>query len=203
MGSLTAFAFANVANYVVFLWAPALFMRVHGFDARTTGLAIGAIVAVFGSIGMIGSGMIADRLTRRGVNDATIRVIFWGLVAQIPLMPAAFLVGDARLALALMVPTMVLTTAASSVQGTALQLMTPPRMRGRIMAIYLLVVTLVGMGLGPLLIGIFSDNVFTAKTGLAPSMAVVALGGLVIATLVLAWARRAARDAIAEQASAR
>lgn len=196
LGSLTAFAFANVANYVVFLWAPALFMRVHGLDARTTGLAIGAIVAVFGSIGMVGSGMIVDRLTRRGMRDATIRVILWGVLLQIPLMPAAFLVGDPRWAFALMVPTMMLTTAASSVQGTALQLMTPPRMRGRIIAIYLLVVTLVGMGLGPLAIGVLSDTVFTTAMGLAPAMAAVALAGLVLAAIVLTAVRAAARDAI-------
>lgn len=200
LGGLTAFALANVANYVVFLWAPALFMRVHGLDARTTGLTIGAIVAVFGSIGMVGSGMLADRMARRGIPDATIKVILWALVAQIPIMPAAFLVGDSRLAFALMVPTMILTTAASSVQGTALQLMTPPRMRGRMIAIYLLVVTLVGMGIGPLMIGILSDHVFPYPKGLAPSMAVVAVTGLVLAAASLAAVRKAVRVTIVELA---
>jgi MFS family permease len=202
IGGLAAFACANVANYVVFLWAPALFMRVHGLDARTTGLAIGSIVGIFGTIGMIGSGYVADRLTRRGIPDATIRVIFWCIIAQIPIMPLAFLVGSPALAFALMVPTMMLTTAASSVQGTALQLMTPPRMRGRIIAIYLLVVTLVGMGVGPLTIGLLSDHVFTAKTGLAPSMAVVAASGLVMAALILNACRGAARETILEQRAA-
>ncbi|RYD99038.1 MAG: MFS transporter [Sphingomonadales bacterium] len=202
IGVLTAFAFANVANYVVFLWAPALFMRVHGLDARTTGLIMGAIVGVFGSAGMVLGGLAVDWLTRRGVRDATVKVIFWCIVAQIPIMPVAFLVGSHTLAFALMVPTMMLTTAASSVQATALQLMTPARMRGRIIAIYLLVVTMVGMGLGPLMIGILSDNVFTAKTGLAPSMAVVALAGLVLATLTMLMTRGAAKAVIEEQAAA-
>lgn len=199
IGVLTAFAFANVANYVVFLWAPALFMRVHGLDARTTGLIMGAIVGVFGTLGMVLGGLAVDWLTRRGVRDATIKVIFWCIVAQIPVMPVAFLVKSHAVAFALMVPTMILTTAASSVQATALQLMTPPRMRGRIIAIYLLVVTMVGMGLGPLMIGVLSDNVFTAPTGLAPSMAVVALSGLALATLTLLATRGAAREVIVEQ----
>ena len=200
IGALTAFAFANVANYVVFLWTPALFMRVHGLDARTTGLIMGGIVGVFGSAGMVLGGLAVDWLTRRGVRDATIRVIFWCIVAQIPVMPVAFLVGSPTLAFVLMVPTMMLTTAASSVQATALQLMTPSRMRGRIIAIYLLVVTMVGMGVGPLMIGILSDNVFKAKTGLAPSMAVVAFVGLILATIVLVTTRGAARTVIVEQA---
>src|SRR3546814_6190512 len=91
-----------------------------------------------------------------------------------PLMPAAFLVDNVTLAFALLIPTMMLTTAASSVQGTALQLMAPPRMRGRVIAIYLLFVTLVGMGIGPLLIGVLSDPWFTAADGLQPAMAIVA-----------------------------
>jgi MFS family permease len=202
IGALTAFAFANVANYVVFLWAPALFMRVHGLDARTTGLIMGTIVGVFGSAGMVLGGLAVDWLTRRGVRDATIKVIFWCVVAQIPIMPVAFLVGSSTLAFVLMVPTMMLTTAASSVQGTALQLMTPALMRGRIIAIYLLVVTMVGMGLGPLMIGVLSDNVFTAKTGLAASMAAVALAGLVLATITMLATRGAARAVIVEQADA-
>ena len=191
IGCLAAFALSNVANYVVFLWSPALFVRVHGFDARTTGLAVGTIVGVFGTIGMIGSGALADWLARRGLRDATLRVSFWAIIAQIPIMPAAFLVRSTSASLGLLALTKVLTTAASSVQGTALQLMTPSRMRGRIIAIYLLVVTLVGMGLGPLMIGILSDNVFPYKQGLAPAMAVVATAGLVLAAIVLAFARPA------------
>lgn len=200
IGALAAFAFANVANYVVFLWAPALFMRVHGLDAQTTGLIMGTIVGIFGSAGMVLGGLAVDWLTRRGVRDATVKVIFWCIVAQIPIMPVAFLVADHTLAFALMVPTMMLTTAASSVQATALQLMTPARMRGRIIAIYLLVVTMVGMGLGPLIIGILSDNVFTVQTGLAPSMAVVALAGLALATVTMLATRGAAHTVIVEQA---
>src|SRR3546814_7856786 len=107
-----------------------------------------------------------------------------------PLMPAAFLVDNVTLAFALLIPTMMLTTAASSVQGTALQLMAPPRMRGRVIAIYLLFVTLVGMGIGPLLIGVLSDHLFTAADGLQPAMAIVALAGLVIAAILHALVRR-------------
>jgi len=200
IGALACFAFANIANYVVFLYGAPLFMRVHGLDARSTGLSLGSIVAVFGTLGMVGSGYVADWLARRGMRDATLRVAQWCLIAQIPIMPAAILVGSVPLALALMVPTMILTTAASSVQAPAIQLLTPPRMRGRMIAIYLLVVTLVGMGVGPLAIGMLSDRVFTATGGLAPAMATVAVTGLFVASLILAAIRRAALATIEEQA---
>lgn len=199
VGVLVAFSLANVANYVVFLWGAPLFMRVHELDARTTGLILGAIVGVFGSLGMVLSGLGSDKLVGKGIVDGPVRVTFWTLLAQVPLMPAAFLVGDATLAFALMVPVMVLTTAASSVQATALQLMTPPRMRGRMIALYLLVVTMVGMGIGPLMIGILSDQVFTAADGLGESMAVVAFTGLVSAAALLALFRNQIRALMADR----
>lgn len=202
VGVLVAFSFANIANYVVFLWGAPLFMRVHGLDARTTGLMLGTIVAIFGSIGMLASGIVSDRLIARGIVDAPVRVTFWALIAQMPLMPLAFLVADTTLAFALMVPTMMLTTAASSVQGTALQLMTPSRMRGRVIALYLLVVTLVGMGIGPLMIGILSDQIFTTRDGLGDSMAVVAFVGLVISASLIFTVRHSIRAVMAEQQAA-
>src|SRR3546814_15679282 len=72
-------------------------------------------------------------------------------------------------------------------------------MRGRVIAIYLLFVTLVGMGIGPLLIGVLSDHWFTAADGLQPAMAIVALAGLVIAAILLALVRRQTRALMVEQ----
>src|SRR3546814_15148002 len=81
-------------------------MRVHGLDARTTGLVLGAIIGVFGSIGMLASGALSDRLIQKGKVDAPVRVTFWTLIAQMPLMPAAFLVDNVTLAFALLIPTL-------------------------------------------------------------------------------------------------
>ena len=49
---------------------------------------------------------------------------------------------------------------------TALQLITPPLMRGRMAAAFVLLGTVVGMGVGPLLIGILSDHVFKRRLGI-------------------------------------
>jgi MFS family permease len=201
IGTLAGFSLAIMANYVVFLWAPALFMRVHGLSAQTTGLVMGSIVGICGTIGMVVSGLLSDRLTRNGAADASIRVIFWAVIAQIPLMPLAFLVKSPTLAFALLVPVMILTTTAAALQGTALQLMTPALMRGRMIAIYLLCITLVGMGVGPLLIGMLSDHVFPAKGGLAPAMALVSGPALILSAIILGATRGAARAMMVEQRS--
>src|SRR3546814_14692767 len=55
------------------------------------------------------------------------------------------------------------------------------------------------MGIGPLLIGVLSDQWFTAADGLQPAMAIVALAGLVIAAILLALVRRATRALMVEQ----
>ena len=51
------------------------------------------------------------------------------------------------------------------------------------------------------MIGVLSDHVFTSKTGLASAMAVVALTGLIVASLILGTVRGAARATIEEQAA--
>lgn len=195
-GVFLGFACAVVSVYIPFLWAPALFMRVHGMSVQEVGLTLGAIVGTAGVVGVLGSGALSDFLTRRGLVDAPVRVIFWAALAQIPILGGAYLVNSQVAALILLAVGMSLTTTASSLQGTAMQLMTPPRMRGRMMAIYLLFITLIGMGVGPLAIGLLSDHVFPGPKGLAPALAVVSTVALVFCGIILTVSRKAVRDCI-------
>lgn len=200
IGILAGLSFANVSNYTVYLWMPTLLMRVHGLDAQTTGLAFGALVIVFGTVGMLGSGILVDWLVRRGVADAPIQINIYSLTLQFLLIPAALLVNDVRIVLALMAPALILMTAANSVQAMALQLMTPPLMRGRMIAIYILGVAMVGMGISPLAIGLLTDHVFINARGLPWSMALVVATGTLLGIVTLATARSHARSVIQELA---
>ena len=75
-------------------------------------------------------------------------------------------------------------------------LLVAPQMRGRMMAIYLLVANLIGMGLGPLLVGILSDR-FDGMIGYA--VAITATFGTLSGLLLLGWSRPAIRKAITAQ----
>lgn len=74
-----------------------------------------------------------------------------------------------------------------------------PRMRGITASVYLLVMTIIGLGIGPYLVGVLSD----ATGNLRGSMLSINTVAIPIAVLMLVIARRAQRDedALAERAA--
>jgi MFS family permease len=76
-----------------------------------------------------------------------------------------------ELALAVFAPAMLMATMPYPMAGTAIQLVTPNRMRGQVSALYMLVINLVGLGAGPLVVGLFNDALFTGPEGVRYSLA--------------------------------
>jgi hypothetical protein len=56
-----------------------------------------------------------------------------------------------------------------------LQLITPPLLRGRISAIFMMVVNFAGLGFGPVLVALLTDYVYRDKAAVNQSLAIVAL----------------------------
>lgn len=186
-----------IAGYIPMLWGPALLAREHGMAAADIGLALGVIVGLCGFIGVLSGGMLSDRLTRKGVVDAPLLVVLMTLPLQILAFGTAYLIDDTRTTLILLGAGAFLSSMLGGLQATMVQLLTPPAMRGRAMAIYLLIATLLGMGLGPLAIGLLSDHIFST---LAPALATVATISLVAATAILWTGRGAVRQALLARA---
>ncbi len=65
-----------------------------------------------------------------------------------------------------------------------------PRMRGITASVYLLVMTILGLGIGPYVVGLLSD----ASGNLRASMLAINVVGVPIVILMLLIARRAQRD---------
>jgi MFS family permease len=55
----------------------------------------------------------------------------------------------------------------------ALQLITPPLLRGRISALYAVVVNFTGLALGPVLVALLTDYVFHSKAAIDVALAIV------------------------------
>lgn len=202
-GIFLGFSLAVIASYLPAVWAPSLFMRAHGMTAREIGLTLGAIMGITGFFGVICGGIISDFLTRRGVADAPLRIIAIAILCQIPFVVMMFLVADRTTALVLLAIAQALATLFAGLQTTTLQLVTPARFRGRMMALYLLCVTLVGMGIGPVAVGILSDMMTGGVNPLGKSLAIVSGFALVGSTAVLAATRRDIRALILAEANSR
>jgi len=174
--SLLALAFNAIA-----IWSPAFLVRAFGFTASEAGYALGSIILIFGSTGIVAGGWVADTLAQRGYKDATIRV---GIMAAAGLTPFAILapmMPDATLVLILYCPLMFFSSFGFGAAAAALQLITPNEMRGQISALYLFTINLVGIGLGPVLTGWITDAVFANETAVGFSIAIVAGGAAPLA----------------------
>ena len=167
------FALLSFSSYGTTSWVPSFFKRNHGWTTAEAGMVYGAIVAVCGTLGIVAGGRFADWLAERGYKDATMRV---GLIVAIAWFPTGLLyplVSDANWAAALLVPTVFLASAPFGVAPAAIQQMMPNTMRGQASAVYLFVVNLIGLGLGPTAVAAVTDYVFHDDLAVRYSLLIV------------------------------
>lgn len=155
------FALLSFSSYGTTAWLPSLFRRVHGWDVATFGAVFGLVVFVGSSAGAIAGGVLADALARRGHRDSKMRVGWIAAIAWLPFGIAFPLVDDGALAMALVAPAAVLSAMPFGVAPAAIQELAPGELRGQISSIYLFVINLVGLAIGPLVLALFTDYVFT------------------------------------------
>ena len=167
------FSMVTVVSYAYFIWTPALFQRIYGWNQADVGLAFGLILILFGTSGVYLGGWLSDWLTRRGHLDAPLKVAAFGFVgcgavgALAPLMP------NAHAALLLIIPAIMLSNMPYPCAGTAIQLVVPNRARAQVTALYVTMITLVGLGVGPMIVGFLTDHVFKGPTAIRYSLAIM------------------------------
>lgn len=186
--SILGFAFLAFNGYGLGFWLAPFFARVHGLPLGRVGFLVGGASALGGFLGVAFGGLLADRL-RRTSPTGRLTVGMLNATVPIPLALAVLWVGDTRLALLLAVPLFAamalwLGPGASTVQDLVL-----PRMRAVASAAYLLVVTLIGLALGPYTLGRLSvatgDLRIALSLGLLANL--VALGCFLKARRTLAY----------------
>ena len=120
------------------------------------GLVLGLTAGPGNIIGALYSGRLADRLAKRDVR-AYVTIPAVAILLQMPFYISAFLVGDVRIVLALLIINSALGTAYYGTSYATIQGVVPAHMRATAVAIFGLVTTLIGLGIGPLLVGALSD----------------------------------------------
>jgi MFS family permease len=184
------FAMVNLVSNAFFIWTPALLHRAYGWNSAQIGVTFGLIVLVCGTAGVFCAGWLSDRLALRGHLDAQLRVAAYGYVgcgvfgALAPLMP------NAPAALAMLAPAIFFSNMPYSCAGTAIQLIIPNRARAQVTAVYVTFTTLVGLVVGPIVIGLMTDHVFRDPADVRYSLAiVVAIAAPAMVALILAALR--------------
>ncbi|MBC7282294.1 MFS transporter [Hoeflea sp.] len=151
---------------IIAAWTPTMLVRSFAFTASQSGLLFGPIVLCFGPAGNIVGGWFVDHLERRGVPGAPALANALFLIAAI--LAGSILCSAQTLPIAvtgLMATTFALgMTTPTGLVG--IQNLTPTAIRGRVTGVFVLCVTLVSLGAGPVTVGWLSDQFHDAANGL-------------------------------------
>ncbi len=180
------FAGLSFAGYGSAAWIPTFYIRTYGWDAGQVGVIYGSLVAVFGCIGIVFGGRLADWLAKRGRTDANMRVGLYAAMGALPLVLMFPLMPNALWATVLLAPTIFCLSMPFGVAPAAIQEIMPNSMRGQASAIYLFVITLFGLGLGPTAVALVTDYVFADDNALRYSLLIVTTLA-VLSSVVLLW----------------
>lgn len=155
---LMAFAasFSSLCGYGLALWTPSVLQRSFGLGLIETGQFFGSLLLVGGTVGVVAGGVLADRLGRgdRGWY-AKLPAIAWAITA--PLFVAGLLSPSLTLAWAFLVIPNGLNILWLGPVTTAVQHLVPQHQRATASASFLLINNLIGLGVGPMLMGALSD----------------------------------------------
>jgi MFS family permease len=150
-GALTSFV-----GYGLGQWLPAYFIRWHGMGIAETATYFGLVIGVASAIGTVLGGTLADKLAARDV-----RMYNWlpaaGVLLAFPFYVAAMLSSNAYVAIAILVVPSLLNSLWLGPSFGTIQNLAPTQMRALASAMLLFILNIIGLGLGPFLVGVLSD----------------------------------------------
>ena len=193
---LAGASFHAMAGYSMAHWGPTFLLRVHGLSLASVGTWLGVFAFFLGGGGALLGGLMADRLGR-----SDLRWYAWtpaiAAFAVLPFGMGFLLSGSAVAAVACYAPQMLATALYTGPLYAMNQALARPRMRAMAVAIHLFVVSIVGGGVGPWLVGRASDALRATQGELGIRFAllgVFAVGVSVAGIFYLLVARSLARD---------
>ncbi|MBS1811498.1 MAG: MFS transporter [Acidobacteria bacterium] len=181
------FALLSFSSYGSSAWIPTMYVRNFGWTASKAGIVYGLVVGIFATLGVATGGWVADKMAVRGYRDATMRVGFIVAIAWFPFGVLYPIVSNSTLSILLLIPSAFLASAPFGVAPAAIQQIMPNEMRGQASAIYLFVINLIGLGIGPTAVAMTTDFVFQNDKMVNWSLLIVCTIAHVVSGLLL-WA---------------
>jgi MFS family permease len=176
---------SSLCGYGLALWTPSVLIRSFGLDLLSTANFFASLVFIGGCSGVLAGGWLADRL---GAADrgwyAKLPAIAWLITA--PMFVAGLFAPSLWIAWPLLLIPNALNILWLGPVTTAVQHLVPQPMRATASASFLLINNLIGLGIGPLLMGRLSD-LFKSTYGVdSLRYAVIACTGFYLVAALLA-----------------
>ena len=184
----TGFAMFSLAGYALVSWLPTYFVRAYDMSNSEIGAWLGIALFFGGTAGIVSGGVIGDWYTTKRV-DAPIRI---GIVATIGTAifgAMLFQAKDPSIAMLAIYPTLFFATLPLGTALAALQIITPSNFRARTTALYLFVDAMIGLGLGPTAVALFTDYVYRDEAKLGLSIMTVILISMCLGFFLLTSVR--------------
>ena len=130
--------------------------RVHGMEVGAIGLWLGVCVGFGGMIGTYLGGFLADRMGKKNIKWYLLVPTIANLIS-LPLMAMVIFIGNTTIVLVAYFFVALITAIYMGPCLAVAHNLVQANMRAQASAVFFLVLNLIGLGFGPLIIGILSD----------------------------------------------
>jgi MFS family permease len=149
-------ALQALVGYAIVNWLPSYMIRMHGMGTGEVGSWLAISIGVAGAFGTFGGGWLADRLASRD------RRYYQWVPAManfllVPLMCMVMLAADSTIAMLIFIVPALLINVCIGPSLASTHALVDVRSKSVGSAILFFVVNLIGLGLGPLSVGMISD----------------------------------------------
>lgn len=175
-------AFTAFCVYGCTAWIPTYFNRTFGWPVPKAGLSYGIVLLIGSVAGVLWGGWYADRLLNKGVTNGRVRI---GLIAASAAFMSSFipLINNPDLVLVLLVVPAFFLASPMGASTSAVQELMPNQVRALASAIFLFLINMIGLGLGPSMVAIFTDFVLRDELAIRFSLTALLLTGGTFALL--------------------
>lgn len=185
VGYYVVTACVSSVNFSILTWYPTHLIRTYGMAPTDAGYLFGIFGVVTSLIGGLLVPFAARRLAASGRYDGAMTIALVAAVVSTPLIILALLASTPALSIAIMVLPLIIQMGLGILLASTAPLLAPGAICGQVVAIYYLVLTLVGLGAGPPVVAAVSKAMFAGSISQSLAAMVFVFAPIEIAAILL------------------
>ena len=179
--------------YSLIGWVPTLLTRKFALEPVHAGYLFGVIGAIAGAIGTLGTPQLLSLLKKAGRTDGILIAALLMCIVATPSVIVAALAPTLTIFVIGLSIAMIALPGLTLLPSLVVQQLSPARQRAQLVAIFLLISNLLGLGVGPTLTGFLTDTFFKDNGSTGASLAAMSIVALPLAALIIVSSRGAYR----------
>lgn len=168
---------------------PSTFARTYGWEVENYAFINGLSLLAIGPANAFFAGYLSDRWSQEGRRDAPFRLLVIGFLIMLPSGILPFFMPNGTIAFIILCINTVGIGIVTAVGVTALLLITPAQIRGQVVALYYVCISMAGLLLGPTSVGMLSTYIYGEENIRFAMASVPILFGLIPLLLLPVTAR--------------